>query len=225
MVTRDVSAELYRDVREQVITAARSLGDSQLAAIVPGCPLWSVRDLLAHQAGTARDFVEDRLAGAPGTSWTAVHVERRKDRSAAEILDEWDRYGRQVEDHIRAGTRDGVLFNNAYVDAAVHCADLSAVVPVGRPPRDSWLASLDFMLGRDRGDERGSLRVITEDAGYELGTGKPMAEVKTETYELFRAVFGRRSPGQIGAWAWSGETGGWLHALARLPQTSVDQRD
>lgn len=225
MVTADVSAELYRGVREQVTTAARGLGDNQLAAIVPSCPLWSVRDLLAHQAGTARDFIEDRLDGAPSPVWTSRHVEARKDRSAAEIIDEWEQYGRQVDDHIRAGTRDGVLFNNAYVDAAVHCADLSAVIPVGRPDRETWLGSLDFMLGRSRGDERGSLRVITEDAGYELGTGKPMAEVKTDTYELFRAVFGRRSPGQIGAWAWSGKTGGWLHALSRLPQTSVDQRD
>ena len=225
MVTRDVSAELYRDVREQIVAAARGFEDHQFAWIVPSCPLWSVRDLLAHQAGTAHDFIDDRLDGAPAPTWTAVHVETRKDRPVAEILDEWEQYGRQVEDHIRAGTRAGVLFNNAYVDAAVHCADLSAVVPVGRPPRETWLGALDFMLGRDRGDERGSLRVITEDAGYELGAGEPMAEVKTDTYELFRAVFGRRSPGQIGAWAWSGKTGGWLHGLARLPQTSVDQRD
>jgi uncharacterized protein (TIGR03083 family) len=225
MVAPEVSAVLYRGVREQVSTAVRDLAEEDLAAVVPGCPLWTARDLLSHQAGVARDFVEGRLDGAPSPAWTAVHVDTRKDRSVAEILDEWEEYGTQLEDLVRAGSRKGRLLNNPYVDAGVHCADLSAVVPVGRPDREVWLAALDFCLGNCKGDEPGSLRVVTEDAGYEIGEGEPASEAKADSYELFRAVYGRRSADQIAAWGWSGEPGAWLQELARLPQTSVDQRD
>jgi Mycothiol maleylpyruvate isomerase N-terminal domain len=225
MVAPAISATLYRGVREQVTAAVRDLPDDQLAAVVPGCPLWSARDLLSHQAGVARDFVEGRLDGAPSPAWTAVHVETRKDRSVGEILDEWEEYGTQLEDLIRTSSRKGRLLNNPYVDAGVHCADLSAVVPVGRPDREVWLASLEFCLAHPKGDEPGSLRVVTEDVGYEIGEGDPAAEAKTESYELFRAVYGRRSADQIAAWGWSGEPGAWLRELARLPQTSVDQHD
>jgi uncharacterized protein (TIGR03083 family) len=225
MVAPDVSAMLYCGIREQVTAVARDLSDEELAVVVPGCPKWTARDLLAHQAGVARDFVEGNLEGAPSPAWTAVHVDSRRDRPTGRILDEWDEYGGQLEDIVRSGSRRGRLLNNPYVDAGVHCADLSAVVPVGRPDRDVWLAAMDFCLRHGKGDEPGSLRVVTEDAGYELGSGEPAADVKTDSYELFRALYGRRSAAQIAAWAWSGDAAVWSHELARLPQTEYDQHD
>lgn len=225
MIAPDVSAMLYRGVRQQVTAAVGGMSDEQLSATVPGCPLWSARDLIAHQAGVARDFVEDRLDGAPSPAWTAVHVADRKDRPVGAVIDEWNEFGPQLEDLVRSGERHGRLLNNPYVDAAVHCADLSAVVPVGRPDREVWLAALEFCLGNHKGDEPGSLRVVTEDAGYEVGAGEPAVEVKTDSYELFRAVYGRRSAAQITAWAWSGDPSAWSVELPRLPQTEYDQTD
>jgi hypothetical protein len=225
MVAPDVSAKLYRGVREQVTAAARAFSDDQLAAVVPGCPEWTVRDLLAHQAGVARDFVEGNLDGAPSPAWTAVHVDTRRDRPLDSLLDEWDEYGEQLEQIVRAGDRPGRLLNNPYVEAGTHCADLNGAVPVGRPERDIWLTSLEFCLHHDKGDEPGLLHVVTEDAGYELGAGDLVAEVKVDSYELFRAAFGRRSAAQIESWSWSGDATAWSHRLARLPQTGADLSD
>jgi uncharacterized protein (TIGR03083 family) len=225
MVAPDVSAKLYRDVRGQVTTAARAFTDDQLAAVVPGCPDWTVRDLLAHQAGVARDFVDGNLEGAPSPAWTAAHVDTRRDRPAGSVLDEWDEYGSRLEDLVRSGDRPGRLLNNPYVEAAVHCADLNAVVPAGRPSRDAWLAALEFCLRHDKGDEPGLLHIVTEDAGYELGSGDLVAEVKADSYELFRAVYGRRSADQIESWSWSDDARPWSTLLPRLPQAKADLAD
>lgn len=46
-----------------------------------------------------------------------------------------------------------------------------------------------------------TLSIITPDGTYQLGSGEPIAEVHAETYELFRAIFGRRSHSQIESWA------------------------
>jgi hypothetical protein len=226
MVAPDVSAMLYRGVREQVTTTARTLDDEQLATTVPGCPRWTVHDLLAHQAGFARDFVENHLDGAPSDAWTAVHVDTRRDRLVGDLMDEWDEYGEQLEQIVRAGQRPGRLLNNPYVEAGTHCADLNAVVPVGRPDREVWLAALDFCLRHDKGDEPGVLHLLTEDAGYRVGHGDDLAaEVTVDSYELFRAAFGRRSAAQIEGWAWRGDATPWSHRLARLPLTTTDQKD
>ncbi|HYU86896.1 MAG TPA: maleylpyruvate isomerase N-terminal domain-containing protein [Kribbellaceae bacterium] len=225
MLTPDISATLYRGVRERVTAAARTLSADQLATVVPACPLWTVRDLLAHQAGVARDFVDGRVEGAPSPAWTAVHVDSRRDRPIGDVLDEWEEYGTQLEDVVRAGDRPGRLLNNPYVEAGVHCADLNAVIPVGRPDREVQLAALDFCLNHNKGDEPGILHLITEEAGYKVGGGELSAEVMVDEYELFRAVFGRRSAAQIEAWSWTGDASAWSTRLPRLPQTNTDQKD
>jgi uncharacterized protein (TIGR03083 family) len=225
MISPDASAALYRGVREQVIAAASELGEDQLDTVVPACPRWTVRDLLAHQAGVARDFVDGNLDGAPSERWTAVHVDTRRGRPVGEILDEWAEYGARLEDVIRSCERRGRLLNHSYVDAGTHMADLHGAVGTGRPSREVWLAALDFSLGAHKGDEPGSLTLVTEDASYQLGTGEPVVEAKVESYELFRAAFGRRSATQIAQWSWSGDSAPWTTELPRLPQTTKELID
>jgi uncharacterized protein (TIGR03083 family) len=225
MISPDASAALYRTAREQVIAAAGDLDEDRLATVVPACPRWTVRDLLAHQAGVARDFVDGNLDGAPLEPWTAVQVEARRGRPIGDILDEWSEYGTRLEEIVRSGERRGRLLNNPYVDAGTHQADLHGAVGTGRPSRELWLAALDFCLGAHKGEEPGSLTLVTEDAGYHLGSGEPSVEAKVESYELFRAAFGRRSVTQIASWSWSADPSRWATELPRLPQTRSELSD
>ena len=55
---------LYRDTRERVAGLLAGLDETALAANVPACPRWSVRDVLAHLAAIA----EDAMARPPATS-------------------------------------------------------------------------------------------------------------------------------------------------------------
>ena len=62
-------ARLYRDTRQRVAGLLGGMGGPALAANVPACPRWSVRDVLAAWAAIAPRFEE--LIGA-ARSWPGV---------------------------------------------------------------------------------------------------------------------------------------------------------
>jgi Mycothiol maleylpyruvate isomerase N-terminal domain len=82
-------AELYRSSHGRVDERVARLAPAQLAATVPGTPLWSVADLVAHVTGVASDALHRRLAAAGAPEWTAAQVGQRTGRPIAEVLDEW----------------------------------------------------------------------------------------------------------------------------------------
>ncbi|MEU4192486.1 maleylpyruvate isomerase N-terminal domain-containing protein [Kribbella sp. NPDC026611] len=212
----NTSAGLYRDSRERMTAAVRSLGEADLDKQVPACPQWSVQDLVSHLTGVAADFVAGNLAGAPRPPWTAVQVQTRRNLSIDEVLDEWSTTGPALEQVIVGGTTSHPLVCNPYVDASVHEADLHGAIQSGRPTREAWLATLDWFL-----DEPGQLTVITPDGTYQAGSDGPTAVAHTSSYELFRALFGRRSASQVLEWDWDtpSNAAAWSMSLARLPQT------
>ncbi|MFC6159381.1 maleylpyruvate isomerase N-terminal domain-containing protein [Kribbella jiaozuonensis] len=216
------SAELYHAGRERMADAVRDLSVDDLDRQVPACPQWSVHSLVSHLTGVAADFVVGNVVGAPRPPWTAVQVERRRNLPMAEVLDEWATVGPQLEKLIVDGTTSHPLVCNPYVDAAVHEADLHGAIGSGRPPTELRLATLDWML-----DEPGPLTVITPDGTYSAGSDGPPAVAHTSSYELFRAIFGRRSTAQILEWEWDSpeHATSWSRELAILPQTSVPLND
>ncbi|MFD7159475.1 maleylpyruvate isomerase family mycothiol-dependent enzyme [Kribbella sp. NPDC059898] len=216
------SAELYHAGRERMAAAVQDLSAEDLDRQVPACPQWSVQDLIAHLAGVAADFAAGNVVGAPHPPWTAAQVARRQNLPIAEVLAEWETAGSALEAVIVGGTTSHPLVCNPYVDAAVHEADLHGAIGSGRPPAELWLAALDWML-----DEPGPLTVITPDGTYSVGSDAPEATVRTSAYELFRAIFGRRSKAQIAQWDWDDpdHAGAWIPAPAWFPQTSVSLND
>jgi uncharacterized protein (TIGR03083 family) len=216
------SAELYHASRERVTAAVRGLSPADLDRQVPACPQWSVQNLVSHLTGVAADFVAGNVAGAPRPPWTAVQVEIRRNLPIEVVLDEWATTGPELEQLIVSGTTSHPLVCDPWVDTGTHEADLHGAIGSGRPPADVWLAVLDWML-----DEPGPLTVITPDGTYSAGSEGPAAVVRTSSYELFRAIFGRRSAKQIQEWEWDTPEHAaiWSLHLARLPQTSVPLND
>jgi hypothetical protein len=53
----------YRQSRIRIIEIVRTLEDEALTTRAPGCPAWSVRELLAHLTGVAADVRAQRLDG------------------------------------------------------------------------------------------------------------------------------------------------------------------
>jgi hypothetical protein len=216
------SATLYADARARITTAVRDLGAADLQRLVPACPEWTVHNLVSHLAGGAADFVAGNLEGAPRPPWTGVQVDARRDRSIGGVLDEWATTGRQLEELILSGTTAHPMICNPYVDAGTHEADLHGVLGIGRPPREVWLATIDWVV-----DESGPLTVTTPDGVFHVSGDGPVAAVETSSYELFRALFGRRSAAQIESWGWSTpeHADAWSGELPRLPQTPQDLTD
>jgi uncharacterized protein (TIGR03083 family) len=230
--------DVYRSTRERLSDVVNSLTDEQLATTVPATPEWTVQGLLSHLVGVATDL--SRMpAGAPHAvipppdAYTAMHIVQRQDRSAAEIVVEWDKSGPMLEERMR---NDWGAWSAPMHDLLCHEADIRGALQLPRMPEEAWRhGSLDIfpafltefaprLSRRWALPDVGTLTVHTGDAGtYTLGTGEPTATVTVpEAYELWRAMFGRRSKRQMSAWDWSVDPAPYLQPLSFFDITEKD---
>ena len=205
-------ADLYDACLAEVETLAAGLTPEQLATVVPATPGWSVHQVLAHLAGSAADAAVGRMDGAPGEEWTARHVAEREGTAPAALAAEL----RSTQDAIAASTEDNP--RPAFVwNISVHLADLREALglPVLGPALwEPVLAAVAPYRLRDvpatlvAGDDR-------------WGAGGAVVEVSR--YELYRALFSRRSRAQMAAWRSPGLDAGQLDDLPVFGPREDDQ--
>lgn len=167
--------DLYRAHVAAVAALAEGLTDDQLGTWVPGTPAWTVHDVLAHLAGGSSDAVTGRMEGAPGPEWTARHVAERQGLPVSDLVAELRSHQDTVAEQAAGDPRPAIVWN-----IAVHHADLLEALGLGVPPGELWLPVLGAV------------------APMKFGTGGVPADV--DPYELFRAIFSRRSRTQMQAW-------------------------
>ena len=168
---------LYRehvdDLEALADDLADDLDDEGLARVVPATPGWTVHDVLAHLAGGPADFVVGRLDGAPGPEWTAAHVAERAHLPVAELFAELRSHLDWVTGWLGEQEVPGIVY-----DITVHHADVHEALGRGRLPEHLWRPVLEHIGPRQ----------VPELMG------------RVDDYELFRAVFSRRSRAQMQAW-------------------------
>jgi hypothetical protein len=164
--------QLYRDHVEAIGALAPTLTEEQLATTVPATPSWSVLEVLAHLAGGASDAVSGRMDGAPGAEWTERHVGERRDASVGELLAELRELQDGVVESVVDNPRPAFVWN-----IAVHHADLREALGLPALAERFWLPISESLSGR-----------------------VPGAAASVPAYELFRALFSRRSRAQMQAW-------------------------
>lgn len=194
----------YRDARNRVVSVAAGLDHSQLLAPVPATPEWTVHDLLAHLVGGAADAACGRLDGVPGSRWTARHVAERQQDSVKALLAEWERVGPVAEAGLAGQQFTGP---NLAADLICHESDLNEAL--GLPPADRahWHEPFLTVMMRLLAHRLKPLTsaLVRDDHGNEwlCGSDEPALTLDADAYELFRAMFSRRSRRQITAWDWS----------------------
>lgn len=161
----------YTITTEALIDLAEALPADNWARRVPATPAWTVHQVLAHSAGTPADFLAGNMDGAPGEAWTQAHVDARAGASPAELIAELRQSTLQV-----APLLDARLSAFCY-DRATHYADLCELAGV-RPDEVHWRPLLESVAAR-------RLKGRT---------------LEVDDYELFRALFSRRSMAQLRAW-------------------------
>jgi len=166
---------LYRDHVAAVTALAEDLSAEQLREPVPATPAWTVHDVLAHLAGGSSDAVTGRLDGAPGPEWSARHVAERSVLPVADLVEELRTHRDAVAASTAGNPRPAIVW-----DIAVHHADLHEALGRGVLPERLWAP------------------VLAAAAPMRLGTAGVPADV--DPYELFRALFSRRSRTQMQAW-------------------------
>lgn len=214
---------MYSGTHRRAAQLVCDLPSRELFRTVPGCPKWRVQDLVAHLSGLAHDVQTGNLEGAGTEPWTARQVAERIDHTLPELLAEWGVSDPSVQAVAVAAPR-------TIIDCVVHEHDLRGALGIAGP---SEPGAVEFVLGAvlerlgPRLDEAGveSLR-LRVDGGEEQvhGTGAPGAALEVDSYELFRSLFGRRSPAQVRAYAWTGDPERYIEMwsfFGPLPETDV----
>ncbi len=209
---------LYAEGRARITELVRDLDDDALAKRVPHCPEWTVKEVVAHLTGVCADIINGRIDGVATEPWTARQVEERRDRTMAEILDEWSEFAPKCEDiaHTFGGAEVRWLG-----DLTAHEHDLRTAL--GKPgARDSEALAtvLPWFVEWLGTEHRPALRIITREGDdLVMGQGQPTATLRGSRFDVARALTGRRSAEQIGLMDWDGEPTEHVPAFGRGPFT------
>ncbi|MPZ92823.1 MAG: DUF664 domain-containing protein [Actinobacteria bacterium] len=236
----------YAEARIALGTLLRGLDGALMERRVPACPAWTLEDLVAHLAGEAADFVEgayflgvsdawrDPDVAATRDAWTAGQVASREQESLDAVLAEWDKRSPRLEDMLSGRTaapdRYPPWLPPAVVaDLAVHLHDAYgalgksgdrsiAASQVGLRVYVRWLEIRLAACGRP------ALLIRAPGAReWLLGAGNAAATLTTDSFDLFRALSGRRSRDQLQSLAWQGDPEPFLDLLSpyELPRSSL----
>lgn len=219
---------VYERNRQQLIGVVRGATDRERETTVLATPAWRVRDVLAHVVGITADLNALDFGPGDADAWTARQVERRRDRSIEELLDEWDREAPTFEDGLRLL---GYSLGAHYVgDLFTHLQDVRTTLRLGRSEdAEAVLVALDFYLEdldeslRSRG--AAAVEIVAGDERHLAGDGPPAATLRGSAFDVLRCLSGRRSPGQIAALDWTGDRDRVASELSRYPLPEVDLPD
>jgi uncharacterized protein (TIGR03083 family) len=207
----DPITDAYRRSMDRIRDLATGLDDQRAHRIVPATPAWQVRDLLAHVVGVAADVVAGRIEGVATEPWTAAQVEARAGRPVGELLDEWaDTWPAFAGILSHLATANPVPARQAVFDVVSHEHDLRGALdrPGARDHDDlsvAWQFAAAAVSHRLNAADSGALVLHPTDGDpVAAGLGEPTATVRATTFELLRAIAGRRSTAQISAWTWDG---------------------
>ena len=215
----------WSSAQQRVIDLVGGLTAEQAAARVPACPDWTVRDLFSHMVGLGVDVVAGDEPDDHNEAWTARQVQQRRDRTVAELIDEWRAVAELLRGWMAAhGTRP-------LGDVIIHEQDLRGAL--GRPGAQDTpglISIRDRFVGRfaDRVAALPPIALVGD--RWSWTSGAPEAEAAVELragdFDLSRALLSRRSAGQLRAWTVRGDIGPYLSGftiLGNLPETDLSE--
>ena len=211
----------YERVRELV----SGIDDRQAKTVVPACPDWTVRQLLAHMVGLGADVVRGDEPDDHNSTWTQRQVDERGDRSVADLLEEWA----AVAEPLRQWMRDNT--SRPLGDIVIHEQDLRGALGVSGARSTDGLAALRDRMAGGFGrqvQDLAPVALVGEEWSW-CSSGVPddaAVVVRAPYFELTRALMTRRSEHQLRAWTERGDIGPYLpafSALGRLPGTDLSE--
>jgi uncharacterized protein (TIGR03083 family) len=198
-------AEHYNRGRHVLTELGLDLTPDQVAAPVPACPGWTVKDVYSHIVGVSADVLAGNLDGVATPPWTAKHVSDRADHTLTKVLSEWAELGPKFEEALRAIGDQGT--ERIVIDQWSHEQDIRGAV--GKPgsrnvPRLAFAVDVGFTgFGSAWPEELPTVEVIGDSGRWRVGAGEPAVTLVTSDFELARALIGRRSRAQYLALDWT----------------------
>ena len=186
LMTIDLGS-IYRASRMRV---AGLVDDSVSDRAVPATPAWNAHDVVAHLAGVMNDILSGNMEGAATPPWTAAQVERGRDKSVAQVVDEWAEVAPGFETFL--SSPDGAKAGAAVMDVHAHETDLRAAFGLEPELSDEVLA-----WAAERLREGFDSQVVA--------VGLPAVAIEVPDFEMFRGRLGRRTREQVVAFGWSAD--------------------
>jgi uncharacterized protein (TIGR03083 family) len=212
------SKVLYAAMRDEFIGFVRALSDEERETIVPNCPAWTVRDVVAHVTGVNVDVVSGNVAALGADEWTQGQVESRAAMSLAELCNEWEGMAARTDVFISDDPFWGVRIG---ADLVSHIHDV--LEALSRSDDELPVSSRDGVGIRSALSRYGpffceragsaslplvSVTVVPDEVGgqaWHSGDGVAAAELSGSAFDLLRAFTGRRSLEQVLAMEWTGD--------------------
>jgi uncharacterized protein (TIGR03083 family) len=207
--------QAWRDAFDRVCVLVERLDAAELAARVPACPDWTVRDLLSHMVGLCADVLAGDEPDDHNSAWTQRQVEARRSRSAPDLLAEW----RALADPLTAWMRE--RGSRPLNDVVIHEQDLrGAVGVVGGRDSDGLRIVRDRMAGRFASalDDLPPVALVSGEWTWcSQGEARDAAVVvEADGFDLARALTSRRTADQLRSWTRRGDVTPYLDAFAAL---------
>jgi len=209
-------SEHYRILRGRITELVLGLSEGQLATVVPGCPEWSVRDLVSHLSALAADVAQGRNDGAGSDAWTARQIMERAGRPVDVLLAEWAEHGPQVDAMIDDMGLEGYRI---FYDAAMHEDDLREALGLALADGSTHAEVLGGLAAVTGPRLAGlpPLQVRAGERSWSFCGTPPVAVLNApDEGELGRVLAGRRSAEQLRALDWTGDAEPYLDALSQF---------
>ena len=217
-------AEAYQ--RGQVrVTALMSGRDPETP--VPATPEWTVLDVVRHLTGVSVDLSNLVLENFASDEWTEAQVLSRRGMTLDEVVAEWnsiigpasvllDAIGDLGLPETVASavgtTRVSEIPAMAISDILHHEFDIRNAYGDrhGRDILDIQFSAAGHVKSLRRVFDAAGLETIRIEAsdsgmGWDIGYGEPVATLTASSFELMRAIGGRRTRGEIREMGWDGD--------------------
>lgn len=214
----------YSAARERFADIVLQADEGQLAGIVPACPEWTVKELLAHVVGVASDSAAGEIKGIGDNDWTSRQVAERRGKPVPELIAEWEQIAAQIEPLLN--TIHPALAGGLIGDIVTHEQDLRGAVnrPGARDVATLELAIytyVRFFGTRVKKAGLDAVEIRTDDLEWVAGAGEPGVVVEAEPFELLRSLTGRRTRAEVCDLRWKGDPEPYLDVFANYNYTRV----
>jgi len=185
LAPNEVVVTAYIELRERVVALVRSLPEDRGDVMIPACPDWTARQLVAHMVGVPEDIITGNMDGVTTRVWTDAQVTRHEGKSLQALADSYEETG-QVFDDVLPRISEPVN-SQMVMDAVTHEHDLREALGE-QGARDS--AAVDVALAWLR---------YAFGARFSTLLADPFTVNGVDSYELLRSLTGRRSTAEMDA--------------------------